>query len=86
MKKIYLIQYKKGTDVMFENRIKSISNNWIKYFDDNFIVESELKPSEIYDKLKIGFEETSILVIEISRSNYYGRMNTSLWDWLKQKK
>ena len=86
MKKIYLIQYKKGTDLAFENRIKSVSGNWIKYFDDNFIIESELKPSEIYDKLKIGFEEASILIIEVSRTNYYGRMNTSLWDWLKQKK
>ncbi|ENA1807912.1 hypothetical protein ABF226_002363 [Flavobacterium psychrophilum] len=86
MKKIYLIQYKKGTNSMLEDRIKSISNNWIKYFDDNFIIESELKPSEIYNELKIGFEETNILVIEISKNNYYGRMNTSLWDWLKQKK
>lgn len=86
MKTIYLIQYKKGTDLAFENRIKSVSVSWIKYFDDNFIIESDLKPSEIYHKLQIGFEETSILIIEVSRTNYYGRMNTSLWDWLKQKK
>jgi len=86
MKKIYLVQYKKGTDISFENRVKSISANWIKYFDDNFIVESELSPKEIYDKLKDGFEETSILIIEMNKTNYYGRMNTNLWDWIKSRK
>jgi len=86
MKKIYLVQFKIGTDLMLENRIKSISNNWIKYFETNYIIESELNPPQIYERLKVGFEETSVFIIEISKTNYYGRMNTSVWEWLKQKK
>lgn len=86
MKKIYLIQYKKNTDPSLESRIKTISNSWIKYFDENFMIESALTPKEIYEHLSLGVEKQSVLIIEISKSNYYGRMNTSLWDWLKLKK
>ncbi len=85
MKKIYLLQYKKPTDAMIENRIKSISATWIKYFDDNYIVETEKSSKEIYELLKVGFEDTSLFIIELNKTNYYGRMNTKVWDWLKAR-
>lgn len=86
MSKLYLIQYQKGTDNIIENRIKSLSPNWIKYFEDNFLIESDLGPEEIYNTIVTGTNEISILIIEISNNNYYGRMKTNLWEWLKERK
>lgn len=85
MKKIYLIQYNIADSEAFENRLKKLGS-WVKYFTDNWIVESELSAKEIYKHLSVGYEEKSILVIEVDTNNYYGRMNTKLWDYLKPKR
>lgn len=80
--KTYLIQYRDEDRSIFENRVKSIGD-WVKYFSDNWIVASNLSPKEIYDKITDGYENKSILIIEISNTSYYGRMNTNVWDFLK---
>ena len=49
MKKLYLIQYRNHS-VSIEEKIKSLGS-WIKYFSDNWIVESELSSKDIYEKL-----------------------------------
>lgn len=85
MKKIYLIQSKVQENQTFENRIKSLGS-WIKYFDTNWIIESELSSSEIYKKLSIGFENESMFIIELDKSNFFGRMNTKVWDYLQLRK
>ena len=84
MTKIYLIQYNDENST-FENKIKSIGS-WIKYFDDNWIVETNLSAKELYEKISIGNENKSIFIIELDKNNYWGRMNTKLWDYLKSKK
>jgi len=82
MKKVYLIQYRISENIAFENNVKSIGT-WIKYFDDNWLVESTLSSKEIYEKLTVGNNDKSIFIIEVSTTNYYGRMNTKVWDYLK---
>lgn len=85
MKKTYLIQYNIAEEDNFNLRIKSLGN-WTKYFNDNWLVESELSAKEIYEKLSKDFEDKSIFVLEVNITNYWGRMNTKLWDFLKTQK
>lgn len=82
MEKTYLIQYKKTIDTQTENRIKSVFGTWLNYFGQNFIVSTTLTPKQIYEAVNVG-EKDSIFIIEVDASNYYGRMNTKVWDWLK---
>lgn len=84
MKKLYLIQ-SKIYDTDFDTRIKAIGS-WVKYFDNNWIVETTLTSHEIYNKISFGFENESMLIVELSKTNYWGRMNTKVWDYLKEKK
>ena len=86
MKKIYLVQYQITENVAtFENRMKLLGS-WIKYFNNSWLVESELTAEKIYEKLSVDFKEASIIIIEIKKDNYFGRMNTSVWDYLKLRK
>ena len=85
MKKIYLIQSKISDNQAFDTRIKSIGT-WIKYFDNNWMIESTLSAKEIYAKLSIGFENENIFIIELYKTNYWGRMNSKIWDYLKERK
>jgi hypothetical protein len=85
MKKIYLIQYNESDNSIFENRVKSIGD-WVKYFSDNWIVASELSAEKIYEKITNGYDNKSIFIIELSSTNYYGRMNTKVWDFIKVSK
>ncbi len=83
--KIYLIQYTSSDKLIFEPRIKQLGD-WVKYFDDNYFVTSNLSANEIYKYLTDGFENKSIIIIQVNTSNYYGRMNTKVWDILKKHK
>lgn len=85
MKKVYLIQYNMSDNSIFESRVKSLGD-WVKYFSDNWIVTSEMSAKEIYEKITEGYENKSIFVIELPTTNYYGRMNTKVWDFLKANK
>lgn len=85
MKKIYLIQFKSSDSLAFESKVKAIGS-WVKYFDDNWIVETTLSAKEIYDKISVGNEDKSIFIIQLDASNYWGRMNSKLWDYLKPRK
>ena len=86
MKKQYLIQYKITADEVIANRIKSITSSWIKFFDNSWLIESTLTAKEIYEKISLSSDEFSVIIIEINKGSYYGRMNTKIWDWLKQKR
>ena len=85
MKKVYLVQYNTTDSSILETRLKSFGD-WVKYFSDNWIIASESSAKEIYDKLTEGNENKSILIIELDTKNYYGRMNTKIWDFLKKHK
>ena len=85
MKKVYLIQFNSSDSLAFESKVKALGS-WIKYFGDNWIVETTLTSKEIYEKLSVGHEDKSIFIIQLDTSNYYGRMNTKLWEYLKPRR
>jgi hypothetical protein len=85
MKKLYLIQFKSSDTLAFESKVKELGS-WIKYFGDNWIVETTLSSKEIYEKLTVGNKDKSIFIIQLDTSNYYGRMNTKLWEYLNPRR
>ena len=88
MKKIILVIYDPSLDSdILRDRIKSLGPNYT-FWGNHWFVETQYTTKEVYEKISANeFETNSIVVIEMSRDmyNYYGRMNTSLWDWLKTK-
>ncbi len=85
MKKIYLIQFNSTENQILESRIKGLGT-WVKYFDDNWLVTSDLSANDIYLKITEGLENQSLIIMEIPAKNYYGRMNTKVWEFLKANK
>lgn len=84
MNKLYLIQFRETTkdNSILIDRIKSLGS-WVNYFNDNWIVQSNLTAKQIYEQLSIGYAESSFFIIELSKTNSWGRMETKIWDWLK---
>nr|WP_294873524.1 DUF3884 family protein [uncultured Pedobacter sp.] len=85
MKKIYIIQYELEEDLILKERIKSLGA-WISYFPKSWVVESDLSPLQIYNKLSADYAKARIFIIELNTSHYYGMMPTELWDWLTERK
>lgn len=86
MKKIYVIivSPELNNNELFRERIKMIGSNYI-FWDNHWLVSSTESAKEIYKKLSADdFNLVSIFVSELNISNYFGRMNTTLWDWIKR--
>lgn len=67
---------------ILRDRIKNIGPNY-SFWDNHWIVKSNLTAKEIYEKISVDeFESTRISIFEIT-SNYYGRMISSIWEWLR---
>lgn len=84
MNRICLIQYSIKEDSVIINRIKSLGD-WVQYFDNNWLVKTSFSVKEIYNKLSVDYENASFFIIELDKSNYWGRMNTNVWDLLKNR-
>ena len=87
MKKIILVIYDPSIDSdVLRDRIKSLGPSYT-FFGNHWIIETNLSTKEVYEKISIDeFEYSSMIVISMEKSNgYWGRMNTSLWDWLKER-
>ena len=89
MKKIILVIYDPSLDSdILRDRIKSLGPSYT-FWGNHWFVETTCTTKEVYEKISADeFESNSILVIEMSRGSsqsYYGRMNTTLWDWLKNR-
>lgn len=85
MKKIYIIIVSSELDnEKIRERIKMIGSNYI-FWDNHWLVSSSESAKDIYHKLSADeFNLASIFVAEINTTNYFGRMNTTLWDWLNK--
>lgn len=70
-----------NSDVL-RDRIKNIGPNY-SFWDNHWIVKSSLSAKEIYKRISMGEFETTLMSIFEITNNYYGRMNPSIWDWLR---
>ena len=80
--KTYFIQYNTAEDSILVNRIKALGS-WAQFFGKSWLVKSNLTSQQIYDQLSINHQQDSVFIIEVNQTNYWGRMNRDLWDWLQ---
>ena len=86
MGKFYYITYSSAIEnvQLIKDRIKQF-DDYINFFENDWFVYSDLTPKAIYDKLsKGGFENERIFIMEVTFTNYWGRMQKYLWDWIKK--
>ncbi len=84
MKKIFLVQYS-NTNVVFENRIKEFKT-YAKIFNNSWLIATNNTPKQIYEIITFGFENQTIIIVEIQENNIYGRMNPQIWEWIRKAK
>ncbi len=70
-------------NTIIQDRIKQLGDSF-NLFPCNWIVYSELTAQQLYDKISSEeFSNESIFIVKLDISSYWGRMNKSLWAWLK---
>lgn len=72
---------------VFEDRIKALGDTF-HIFSNMVFVETESSSKEVYEKLSSGIYENSLMLILYVHNElfgFWGRMNTKLWDWLKER-
>ena len=89
MKNILLIIYDPALNSeVLRDRIKSLGPCYT-FWNNHWFVESNLSAKDAYEKIitNSGFEFSSMIVLEVPKASfrYYGRMNTTLWEWLKDR-
>lgn len=83
MRRLYLVQYDIKNEDKIVERIKALGP-WMKYFSQGMIVASSLSPKQIYDHVSIDYPTEKILVFELNKTKYFGRLPTEAWDWLRE--
>ena len=84
MKKIYIVivNSEVNIDILWD-RIKRIGPTYT-IFENSWLVSSTETAKQIYENLiEDNSNSTFIFVTEIDKANYYGIMNSTLWDWIK---
>ena len=80
MKKLFFIQYA-SQNSLIDSRIQQLGayhqvfNGWI--------VESFFDAKTIYEKVSVDYPLMQFLVVEVNKSNYYGRYYKELWELFK---
>ena len=72
---------------VFEDRIEALGDTF-HIFSNMVFVETESNSKEVYEKLSSGIYENSLMLILYVHNElfgFWGRMNTKLWDWLKER-
>lgn len=88
MGSFYLITYSStiGNIELIKDRIKQYEDS-INFLDNSWFVFSEEDAGAIYNKLSKGeFENDLFLVTKVDFSSYWGRLNKTVWDWIKKER
>ena len=89
MGKFYQISYdirSIDNNELIKDRIKQFGD-FCNIFPGTWLIYKDLSVQEIYQKISNEqFEEISMIVLMMDDSAYWGRMDKSIWDWLKHKR
>ncbi len=88
MGQFYYITYSSdlGNSQLIKDRIKQF-NDYINFLDCNWFIYTEESLQNVYEKVsKDEFENDRILVLKVDFTNYWGRMQKSLWEWIKKER
>ena len=72
---------------VFKDRINTLGDTFC-IFENIVFVESDLSTKEAYERISISeYEKERMLVLYVTNESlgFWGRMNTKLWTWLKDK-
>ena len=86
MGKFYFISYSPTLEdgQLIKDRIKQFSD-YINFFDGDWFIYTDESAQSVYNKLSKGeFEDDRIFVMEVDFSHYWGRMQKTLWEWIKK--
>ena len=86
---VYLINYKLGTAgkdyTPFHEEVKKLADGWFSYFDDSWIINTNLNAREIAERLYPHMtKEDRLLVIRLA-GEYYGWLPQEGWKWLANR-
>ena len=86
---VLMIIYDKGivNPEVFKDRINTLGDTFC-IFDNIVFVASELSTKDAYERISNNeYEKERMLVLYVSNDSlgFWGRMNTKLWTWLKEK-
>jgi CRISPR/Cas system-associated endoribonuclease Cas2 len=83
---IVLITYdlnKPGKDYSdLYNAIKAISNDWLHQLTSVWLVQTELQPQQIYERLESCIDKNDELFIVRITSNWFGYLSQTALNWL----
>ena len=88
MGQFYYITYPSSLEngQLIKDRIKQF-NDYNNFLDCSWFIYTEDSAQSIYQKLSKGeFENDKILVMKVEFSNYWGRMQKELWEWIKKER
>lgn len=88
MKKYYYITYSESieNEQIIKDRIKQY-DDYINFLDHNWFIYTDDEAKDVYQKISKGeFENNLILVLQVNFAQYWGRMNKTLWEWIKKER
>lgn len=81
---IYYVQVKNKLDDIAKERLESMGD-CIEVFDTTYLIYTEENEKYIYERLSKD-NELSIFIGQLRGSNYYGRANKRVWEWIQNKR
>ncbi|WP_300905155.1 hypothetical protein [uncultured Alistipes sp.] len=71
-------------DEIIKDRIKQFGD-YCNVFPGIWLIYTDVPYKDIYQRIaNEQFEDIALLVLKIDITTYWGRMDKSLWDWLKK--
>lgn len=71
-------------DEIIKDRIKQFGD-YFNVFPGFWLIYTDVPYKKIYQRIaNEQFEDIALLVLKVDISTYWGRMDKSLWDWLKK--
>jgi hypothetical protein len=72
-----------GKDVTLLSRGLSSFPKSLKCLENTWLIGTEDTPKEIYNKLKLFFDQGDRFIIFQAEKNYWGLLPTSSWEWVE---
>lgn len=89
MGKFYQISYDCRSidkDELIKDRIKQFGD-YCNIFPGVWLIYTDISVQDVYQRItNEQFEEIALLVLRVDVTAYWGRMDKSVWDWIKQSR
>lgn len=67
--------------------IKNCGSTWWHYLESVWLINTDLAPNEVFDKIHSSMDNNdSLLISEFNADNYSGWLPSNAWEWIKNNK